>query len=69
MADRGALVDRASDLNTALLFGAWHVAPDSPTVGFRSGLELTDRVAAPALLDRLIRRHLDIVDEYASAFA
>ena len=67
--DRDALVERANDLNTALLYGAWHVAADTPTVGFRSSTELPDRVGAPALVDRLVTRHLDIVDEYASAFA
>lgn len=66
--DRSVLVELASDLNTSLLFGSWHVAADSPAVGFRSSLELPDRVAAPWLLDRLITRHLDIVDEYANAF-
>lgn len=66
--DRVALVELANELNVALLFGTWHVAAGSPTVGFRSGLELADRVAAPVLLERLITRHLDIVDEYASAF-
>ena len=67
-ADRSALVVLAGDLNASLLFGSWHVAADSRAVGFRSSLELPDRIAAPALLDRLITRHLDIVDEYASTF-
>lgn len=65
---RNELIGLASDLNTSLLFGSWHVAADSPTVGFRSSLEIPDRIAAGALLDRLITRHLDIVDEYASSF-
>ncbi|MEO6123970.1 MAG: hypothetical protein ABIR32_09680 [Ilumatobacteraceae bacterium] len=68
-ADRSVLVERASDLNTALLFGAWHVGGGSSTVGFRSGVEIPDRIAASELLNRLITRHLDIVDEYASSFA
>jgi hypothetical protein len=66
--DRAVLIERASVLNTELLFGAWHVAAQSPIVGFRSGVELADRAAASALLDRLITRHLDIVDEYANVF-
>jgi hypothetical protein len=65
---RSVLMERASALNTELLFGSWHLADRSPTVGFRSGVELADRVAASALLDRLITRHLDIVDEYANVF-
>jgi hypothetical protein len=49
--------------------GAGHITDDPLSVRFRSSLELPDRVASTALLDRLVTRHLDIVDEYAGIFS
>jgi hypothetical protein len=66
--DRDELAGRANDLSSGLLFGSWHIVGEPPAVRFRSGLELGDSVDAGVLLERLVTRHLDIVDEYASAF-
>lgn len=66
--DRDVLAGRANDLSSGLLFGSWHVTGEPPALRFRSGVELGETVDAGLLLDRLVSRHLDIVDEYASAF-
>jgi len=63
---RDVLVERANDLNTGLLFGSWSAVGEAPSIRFRSNVEIPEGVAAGALLDRLVSRHLDIVDEYAS---
>ena len=47
---------------------SWHITDGPLQVRFRSAIELPDRTAATALLDQLVTRHLDIVDEYAAAF-
>ncbi len=68
-ADRDVLIERTAQLSSGLLFGSWHITDGPLAVRFRSSIELPDRVGAPALLDRLTTRHLDIVDEYAGIFA
>ena len=66
--DRDTLIERTGQLSSALLFGSWHITDGPLQVRFRSAIELPDRTAATALLDQLVTRHLDIVDEYAAAF-
>jgi hypothetical protein len=66
---RDALIERTCQLSSGLLFGSWHITDHPLQVRFRSAIELPDRTAATELLDRLVTRHLDIVDEYAAAFA
>jgi hypothetical protein len=66
---RDALIERTGQLSSALLFGSWHITDHPLQVRFRSAIELPDRTAATSLLDQLVTRHLDIVDEYASVLA
>lgn len=66
--DSAGFADQAARLNAGLLFGAWFGSADPTTIQFRSGVDVADRAGASALLDALVTRHLDIVDEYASSF-
>ncbi len=66
---RDLLIERTAQLSSALLFGSWHITDGPLQVRFRSAIELPDRTAATELLDQLVTRHLDIVDEYANAFS
>jgi hypothetical protein len=67
--DRDLLIERTAQLSSGLLFGSWHITDGPLQVRFRSAIELPDRTGATTLLDRLVTRHLDIVDEYANAFS